>query len=226
MSQKRVDVSELPPRIEIERQVKDYRQLLERKVSALTFQRDLADYHSDRCKLYQSLIGPIETAISDSRKLLIVPDGLLTYLPFETLVTNASAKVPARNDATFRKERRPKLMLERFGITYEPSASALAAISSRKREVIAPSKSLLAFGDPVFAPETKSRVQNATAGNTRPAPSNHSQSVVAPYTERGFKFTQLPNTRDEVLAIGGLYPPGKRLPRPGSARGSRQSSYA
>src|SRR5262249_7835532 len=82
VSQKNVQITVLPPRNEIERQVKDYRQLLERKVSALTFQRDLADYQSASRKLYQTLIGPIETAISASRKLLIVPDGLLAYRPF------------------------------------------------------------------------------------------------------------------------------------------------
>ncbi len=206
VSQNSVSVSVLPPRIEIERQVRDYRQLMARKVSALTFQRELADYQSAGRRLYKSLIGPIENAISASRKLLIVPDGLLAYLPFETLVTNGSDKPTARSGVTSRRDRRPSLLVERFGITYEPSASALAAISYRKQGGVGPSKSLLAFGDPAYDRETKGSSQTATAGMRGPIPPNHSSPIVTSYTERGFNFTQLPNTRDEVLAIGSLYP--------------------
>ena len=209
VSQKSVDVAALPPRIEIERQVKDYRQFLERKVSALTFQRDLADYQSASRKLYQLLIDPIEIAISASRKLLIVPDGLLAYLPFETLMTNGSDKTAAGNVAPSRRNRRPAPLVERFGITYEPSASALAAISYRKREATATSKSLLAFGDPAYDRGTKSSSQTATVGGGSPPSPSSSSPIVTSYTERGFNFTQLPNTRNEVLAIGALYPPDK-----------------
>lgn len=200
VSKKSLSVATLPPRKEIEEQVNVYRQTLTKKVSALTAQRDLAEYQSRSEKLYTTLIGPIASSISSSQKLLIVPDGVLAYLPFETLVTNRAVQ-GARTGS------RPKALLERFAITYVPSASALAAIKSRPRETTAQPKSLLAFGDPVYDRDSRNKSQAVAAVSGKPAEPGTASFVVTSYGERGFDFTQLPNTRDEVLAIASLYPP-------------------
>lgn len=198
VSQKKLSVALLPARKEIESQVDDYRRTLTRKVSSLTIERDLTAFWSASRKLYSNLIQPLEAAISSSRKLLIVPDGVLSYLPFETL---------ARGDASVRsgKSRAAQTMVERFDITYVPSASALAAMKSRKRGSRRDqSKNLLAFGDPVYGRPGKNIPASVATGAVSPSLGavNFTRSY---YAERGFEFTQLPNTRKEVLAIIGLY---------------------
>src|SRR2546426_672574 len=77
------------------------------------------------------LLSAVETAFGPARRLIIVPDGALAYLPFETLGGKTR-------------------MIERFAIGYAPSASVLAALRSRSEGSSKPSRILIAFGDPVY----------------------------------------------------------------------------
>jgi len=67
-------------------------------------------------------------------KLVIVPDGILHFLPFETLAWGGGGEI----------------LLDRFQISYAPSSSALARLAGRRSE-IAKEKGLLAVGNPVFS---------------------------------------------------------------------------
>ncbi len=198
VSKDRVTVAALPARKEIEEEVSAYRKLLTEKASALTLHQSLTELERRGRKLYDMLLRPLESALASSRRLIVVPDGALGYLPFETLV--AGTRRPARSDAA-----RPEYLLERFAIVYGPSASALEAIRAAGREPAHPSKILLAFGDPIVAslssstpPPAGDAVRSAAAA---PAP-----SVADEYAERGFSVTRLPYTRAEVLAISRLFP--------------------
>jgi CHAT domain-containing protein/tetratricopeptide (TPR) repeat protein len=206
VAQNRLSVAILPSRKEIESQVRNYLQTLTRKVSELTVQGDLTSYQSASQKLYATLIRPLEGFISSNRRLFIVPDGVLAYLPFETLVK--SGQFESRSAKSAGKWRGPQLLLERFSITYVPSASALAAIKSRKHETTPSAKDLLAFGDPVYDRNDKNGSASATSGGSR-APLNPRYLARSSYAERGFEFTQLPNTRAEVLEIRNLFPQGQ-----------------
>jgi CHAT domain-containing protein/Tfp pilus assembly protein PilF len=201
-----LSVTVLRPRKEIESQVNDYLRTVRHKVSALTIRSDLAEFQRASQKLYTTLILPLEASISSSRRLLIVPDGVLAYLPFETL---ASADPAAGSKSRKSGGVSGPLLLERFAITYVPSASALAAIESRKHEAIAKAKSLLAFGDPVYDRKDKNATTSTNAPNGASSSLNPGSIALNSYAERGFNFTQLPNTRSEVLEISGLFPQGQ-----------------
>jgi CHAT domain-containing protein len=70
------------------------------------------------------------------KKLIIIPDDILHYLPFETLVCQKGKK---------------RWLIEDYKIAYTPSISSLREIIQRKRlSKIKPKKDLLAFGDPFF----------------------------------------------------------------------------
>ena len=70
------------------------------------------------------------------KKLIIIPDDILHYLPFETLVSQKDKKI---------------WLIENYKIAYTPSISSLREIIQRKRlSEIKPKKDLLAFGDPYF----------------------------------------------------------------------------
>ena len=100
-------------------------------------------------RLYKELIEPVEGFVSSSvTNLIIVPDGILYKLPFETLI---------RQDANTGKE---SLLVERFDVSYAPSASALAQIMGK-----APGrpydKDLLAFGAPLYPKSDGQRISTS-----------------------------------------------------------------
>ena len=66
-------------------------------------------------KLYQRLIKPIEASIAPKKHLIIVPDKILTLLPFEALITKAAA--PGQGHAQL------AYLLKKFNITYHFSGS-------------------------------------------------------------------------------------------------------
>ncbi|HEY6245254.1 MAG TPA: CHAT domain-containing tetratricopeptide repeat protein [Pyrinomonadaceae bacterium] len=180
LSRTNVSAVQLPARKDIEDQVASYRKLLNHRVSALTVKTDLAEYTAASLKLYRTIFEPLEQSLGGSRKLIIAPDGALAYLPFETLSSS----------------NRRQLLLERFQITYVPSASALATLSARTREKTVTRKGLIAFGDPLYNTDINSP---KTGGDP-------TQGVDPHHQERGFEFTQLPYTRYEVESISKLFP--------------------
>jgi CHAT domain-containing protein/Tfp pilus assembly protein PilF len=207
----------LPPRSEIEDQVTAYRKLITQHASALTMNQSLDHVHRLGAKLYSSLIQPIEPAIAAHRTLIIVPDGALFYLPFEALVTGSPGGASASAS--------PSYLVEKFAILYGPSASALVTVQAMNRKSSPPQNMLLAFGDPSLAPtpsapaaaassETSRSVSDSDHSSSPPAspamPIASAASLADDYTERGFSFTPLPYTRDEVLAISKLFPASQR----------------
>lgn len=166
---------ELPAAKEIEALVADYRQEFSGKINSVSALQAIAKQKAQGQKLYQKLFRPLDAHLSAARKLIIVPDGALVYLPFETLV-NETKPTPA-------------YLLERFAISYAPSASALAALRAGKSITTANVKGFIAFGDPVYA-KTESPAETATV--------------------RSFDLKQLPYTRTEVNEIAALFPVADR----------------
>ena len=96
--------------------------------------------------LYRDILGPVEDAIKDRKKLLLVPAGALTGLPFNVLVTEKpSVPVPASSagygDAAW--------LVKSHAITILPSVSALKSLRQFAQGSRAP-EPFIGFGDPVF----------------------------------------------------------------------------
>jgi CHAT domain-containing protein/Tfp pilus assembly protein PilF len=202
VSREKLSVGVLPPRKEIEDEVSAYRKALTGKISTLTLAPSLAEIVPAGRKLYRSLLQPVENVLVGARSLVIVPDGALDYLPFETLV------LPARHGAS--GENGPAYLLEKFSIVYGPSASALVTVRALNTGGGQQPKTLLAFGDPIVDAPTgtgKAAVGNDSSRSIAPDPET---SLSAEYAERGFSVTRLPYTRDEVLGISKLFPAAQR----------------
>ena len=154
-------------------------------------------------ELYVTLLGPVETLLSDKRSLLVVPSGALTALPFHLLVTEKPAaaipeKIEGYRDAAW--------LLKRQAVSVLPSVASLRSLRAfaRKDHGIKP---MTGFGDPLFNP-----AQEGT-GDKRAATKSASRSVTsAAYTEfwqgAGVDRTklaqalpQLPDTADELNAV-------------------------
>lgn len=168
----------LPPREELEPLVTAFRAASSAKVNSSTAAQAIAKLKTQSQPLYEKLIQPLEPHLTAARKLIIVPDGVLAYLPFETLADNV-------------KRGAPVFLLERFAISYAPSASALAALRTLKTNAAA-ATGFIAFGDPVYA-KTETEIVPTMQSN-----------------ERGFDFRQLPYTRNEVNEIAALFPANER----------------
>ena len=128
-------------------------------------------------KLYQELIGCVGEKLAKIKKLTIIPDSNLNYLPFETLIQKEGSKS------------RPIFLVEDYRISYAPSASSLINLLERKRTSKI-KKDLLAFADPEYTLEGKSR-KETNAGEI-------SREI---YLEQGFDFYPLRYSGEEVKKI-------------------------
>jgi len=74
------------------------------------------EYLNSANQLYELLIKPVEHFLIDKRKLIIIPDGELYYVPFEALITEVNTQ--SRND--FSKQ---NYLINRFDISYNYSST-------------------------------------------------------------------------------------------------------
>ncbi len=120
---------------------------------------DPATYAQAAHRLYKTILEPVASIVADKR-LLVVADGALNYVPFEALVT-----APAASDADFSSL---AYLIKTNEVMYAPSASVLDAIRAQTARSPANNVArnlLLVVADPVFN-LTDSRVKSAAAAAT------------------------------------------------------------
>jgi CHAT domain-containing protein/Tfp pilus assembly protein PilF len=175
-------LKELPPRQEIENSLAAYLKLLSSPPKG-GFQGIPAAR-----RIYRDFILPFEAALSPGiDHLIFVPDGILHYLPFETLVLDS----PITHE--------PRYLIELYDISYAPSASSLGylmdKVSRGQYE-----KALLAVGDPDYLPERS----GIFSGGRR-----YENALRDIYLEEGFELSSLPHTRKEVNRVARCFPGGQ-----------------
>ena len=149
----------------------------------------LSNYLQKARSLYQELVEPANRLLSGKQALIIVPDGILHYLPFEVLLQSDSGR-----KAQVDLHQLPYL-IRNYAISYAPSASVLANLHSRDRTTQTPRKAFLAYGDPLYG-----KTESAQTGPVRSA-------VRSAFGEgKPWKLQQLPESRREVERIAKLYP--------------------
>jgi CHAT domain-containing protein len=173
----------LPAEKEISPLITEYQTALSEKVSSVTAARATTKLNAISRQLYQKLFQPLEAHLASANKLILVPDGALLYLPFETLVSEPQTAA-----------KKSEYLLERFALSYAPSASALAALKTATTDAAGWAKGVIAFGDPVYTDESAQRAQPSFALNAT----------------RAFDLRQLPYTRREVNEIAALFPHAER----------------
>lgn len=124
ISKKNLRVFELPGKKEIRDKVIAYR-----KVISDPENRDFALGH----ELYRILV-PASVG-SKAGKLVIIPDDILSLLPFEALLTGTAPR---------------RWLAETCSISYVPSLSSLLALENRRSVEHSPRRPVFAVGDPVY----------------------------------------------------------------------------
>jgi len=151
-----IAVHELPPARHIEALARRYHELVSRDVDALAApgrERLRREVASEGRRLAAVVWAPIESGVRGKR-LLIVADGALQYVPFAALPTSNGTRV-----------------LERHELVYLPSASVLETIRRTSRPI--PENATAAvFADPVFStsdPRLAAARDTAALSKTRAA---------------------------------------------------------
>jgi CHAT domain-containing protein/Tfp pilus assembly protein PilF len=119
----------LPARAEIEKEVRAFRQQISTPPAPGA---DPAQWRTPARHLWTTLVGGAENEIARWTKWVIIPDGVLHYLPFETLISPAE-----------------RCVMEDHTVVYAPSVSALNTLGQIPYTDPL-RKELLAYGDPDF----------------------------------------------------------------------------
>ncbi len=149
-----------------------------------------AEYPNAAAALSDMLLGPVAAQLGGKR-LLVVPDGALEYLPFAALTVPGASR-----SAGF-----VPLMVQ-YEVTSIPSASTLAVLRQELKGRAPAEKVVAVFADPVFD-KSDERVN----GNvSRVAGGHHG----APAVDEVVALQRLPYTRQEADAILALAPSAGR----------------
>jgi CHAT domain-containing protein len=184
---------ELPPRAVIEAAVRRCYDLLTARNQYVKFEtadekrervrKADAEYPKAAKALSDMLLGPVAAKL-ERKRLLVVPDGALEYLPFAALaVPGQESFVP---------------LMVQYEVTSIPSASTLAVLR-QELDGRAPAQKVVAvFADPVFdkADERVAGVMSRNAG----------EHHVIPAADELPALPRLPYTRQEAEAILALAP--------------------
>ena len=146
-----------------------------------TYDRNLAG------RLYDFLLKPFEKLIN-GKTLIIVPDNILTRMPFEALVII--------------KEGRKSYLIEQHEVKYIQSASVLAYMV-RHGASVRPSERFMGFGDPVYDYENFKRGQKESEGGV----GERGGMVAAKMRQAlsGSKLSRLEASGEEVRAIKRIF---------------------
>jgi CHAT domain-containing protein len=144
-------------------------------------------YQADARQLSQLLLGPI--ALGRAKRLLIVPDGSLQYIPF------AALPIPGMNK---------DFLVDHFEIDVLPSASLLGILRKATGKRAPPTATAAIFADPVFEPDD-GRVLTRGSG-TRRSYEDRPASLNRVLRDIGGSqyIARLPASRDEANAIASV----------------------
>jgi len=148
-------------------------------------EKGLQPFHEEQAKkLYNVLMLPVEKYIKD-KSLIIVPDGILTRLPFEALMLKEKGK--------------DIYLLEKYIIKYVPSASVLEILrKDPKYKEEGRSDMFIGFGDPVYDYEAF-KAHKTEKGDDEV--SVNQLTTKSSYFRTGCKLNRLRKTGEEVEEI-------------------------
>jgi CHAT domain-containing protein len=227
LSQTSIDSYRLPKRVEIEEATRRVRELLtasqqqpgdtEAKYKARV-KEARESYWTQAAVLSRMLLGPIASRLGRKR-LAIVADGALQYIPFAALHAPSPGNDGGRNSGA-----EPQPLFVEHEIVSLPSASTLATLRRETAGRKPANKSLAILADPVFTDDdTRVRHDVGKAGakeKTRSADSDQIDVGFLQMTRSGREtgvtgaeggFGRLLSTRREATAILALVPEHERM---------------
>jgi CHAT domain-containing protein/predicted negative regulator of RcsB-dependent stress response len=168
-----------------------------------------AEYWRSASALSTMLLGPVSGQLG-SKRLLIVSDGFLKYIPFEALPTPGHSPDPA-NVAEL------ELLFFNHEIVGLPSALTLTALRYEKHPAGTASRTIAVIADPVFEKDDP-RVLASLSDKDAPAKGGESGEDRLSLALRDFGqsgdqpvLSRLPSTLREAKVITDMIPPGETM---------------
>jgi CHAT domain-containing protein len=159
---------ELPKRADIEAAAKEFRQVL------TDANPDESEIATSAAKLSQLILTPVANQLGNKR-LLVVSDGILQYIPFAALPVPANSQptpsLPASPPPRVPASSYTPLLVQNEVVSL-PSASTLAVLRNQVKDRPQAAKILAAIADPVFTrdhprfPSAQNQQQTATDSKT------------------------------------------------------------
>jgi len=168
------------------------KQMVKRYLSAVGENNSI---HIKRCgeTLYKELFKPLEADIKKDKDIIIIPDGELAKIPFESLIIDRD------------KSGRPVYLLEKYKVNYLQSASILSEL--RENFLDRGTKSFIGFGDPVYDYENfkQDKPEHGTLARS-PGKGDEIRGIYrSRYARAGGILPRLKGSGKEVEAIANLF---------------------
>jgi CHAT domain-containing protein/tetratricopeptide (TPR) repeat protein len=160
-------------------------------------------------ELFNKILKPVLDGVSVSKRLIIVPDGLLNYIPFELLVTETRCG----ND--FKKS---CFLGDQFILSYYPSVNILNFNRRVIPQTLPARGSILAVGDPIYGSDderiAQSRLSLLSESDRRQVSEIPTRGgrIRKEAQVRGYTFERLKHSGVEVLKVNEAF---------GNTQGSR-----
>lgn len=145
-------------------------------------------------RLYKTVFGSIERHIAGKKHLILVPNGPLTSLPLQVLITRPPQQQTTPEDAV----RGASWLIRNYALSVLPSVQSLASLRRLQRSANS-RKPFIGIGDPILKGGAQGTSRGAKTANLTPAK----------FYTRGLAdvravsaMTPLPDTADELRAIG------------------------
>ncbi len=156
---------------------------------------DKPEYIETSQKLYNILISPVDDKLSEANSLVIIPDGVLHYIPFEALIETGNDE----NDFTSLD-----YLINRFEVAYNYSASLQSQLT------VSAANSLVSSGFLGFAPVfDKTREDEGFIMSAIHSIFGGGESTTRSGQYRD-EFKALPYTKDEIESIVNLFKENSR----------------
>ena len=177
--------------IKLKMREKDTRRMVNRYLLAIK-EKKIELRAKYAAELYTHLFEPVEEMIKRKKNIIIVPDGELAKIPFESFVIGE------------KKSGKPVYLLEKYRIKYIQSASVLATLRKHYRKV-GKTNHFIGFGDPVYDYENFKQGK-PERGVPDPDKGNEIKEIHrGKYDREGGMFNRLPGSGQEVEAIAELF---------------------
>jgi CHAT domain-containing protein/tetratricopeptide (TPR) repeat protein len=179
LTKKAFAVFPLPPKKELEKSIYAYTKLLSDPPKGAWRGRPAAE------RLSRVLLSAALKTLPESvERLVIIPDGLLYYLPFETLAFLPQDQSSGEN-----------FLISKYDVSYAPSCSSLLLLNERKKKERYP-KTLLAFGNPLYPSDS------SLSGKRKISLAGVMKET---YAGQGFDFSSLAQSKKEIKEISRLF---------------------
>jgi CHAT domain-containing protein len=139
--------------------------------------------------LYEMLIGPAESCLHNKKKLIILPDDFLYYLPFETLLTETNEM----NDLDFSKA---SFLIKKYSLVYHQSLTLWYNTRTRMKTGKGTNRQNLVAFAPVFGEDT-----SEFASETYAEQSEYCNLLTRADVDGNNNFIALPYSMEEVISI-------------------------